>query len=129
MAPPRKTNPKSRAKAVAVPDAALAEVVWSLVNRAPGPSCWMWRGPRVKDKHGRLVYGYIQISRKAARSAGGGRRILIHRLVEAIVRGPLPAGIQVNHHCDNPPCARPEHLFTHRSTTWLTCVRRGEIGT
>lgn len=27
------------------------------------------------------------------------------------VTGPLPAGVNVLHHCDNPPCFRFDHLF------------------
>lgn len=24
---------------------------------------------------------------------------------------PVPEGKQINHHCDNPPCVRPDHLY------------------
>jgi HNH endonuclease len=34
-----------------------------------------------------------------------------HRLVWEYTYGPIPEGFQVLHHCDNPPCCNPEHLF------------------
>jgi hypothetical protein len=36
---------------------------------------------------------------------------LIHRLAYIERRGPIPEGMFVCHHCDNPPCWVDEHLF------------------
>jgi HNH endonuclease len=55
-------------------------------------------------------YGQIQ---------AGGRLRLTHRLAWELVHGPIPEGMFVCHHCDNPPCAQTEptegypegHLF------------------
>lgn len=37
--------------------------------------------------------------------------VLTHRIAWEIANGPIPQGMCVCHHCDNPPCCNPAHLF------------------
>jgi len=60
----------------------------------PG-ECWEWPGPRKRDGYG--TWGDLGMA---------------HRLSFAIAFGvELDPTIHICHHCDNPPCFRPSHLF------------------
>ena len=66
------------------------------INKVNG--CWEWTASADKDG-----YGYLRINNKKPKA---------HRLAYETWIGPIPEDKpQVLHHCDNPPCINPEHLY------------------
>lgn len=84
----------------------LADRFWARVDRAeghgPNGDCWVWTGSKKTGG-----YGLIR---------DGGARLKAHRVSYELAFGPLPVlpgyhGACVLHHCDNPSCVRPDHLY------------------
>lgn len=77
---------------------------WAKVNRSGGPdACWPWMGYVNPEGYGR--------TRVAGHDSG-----MAHRIAFEFVVGRVPAGLELDHLCRNPPCVNPAHLepVTHR---------------
>lgn len=88
----------------------LEKRFWSRVLKTD--ECWVWQG--TVDRDG---YGHIKHNGKNVRS---------HRVAYILQIGEITDGLFVCHHCDNPACVRPDHLFLGTcSDNMKDCTRKG----
>jgi len=67
------------------------------VEPEPNSGCHLWAGAINDDG-----YGWFTV---------GGKNIRAHRAAYELYVGPIPAGLQVLHLCDQPSCVSAVHLF------------------
>lgn len=90
----------------------LRERFWSKVEVGLHDQCWEWIGGTNSGGYGMF---YVD-----------GRICRAHRVVYELIRGPIPEDLCVCHHCDNPGCVNPAHLFL--GTHMDNMIDRGRKG-
>lgn len=88
---------------------------WGRVDKNGPNGCWLYTGAKGH-------YGYGMVGRRGTHPARA------HRFAWELLKGTIPAGLDLLHKCDNPPCCNPDHMWvgTHHENM-LDCAAKGRI--
>lgn len=76
--------------------ATLIQMLWARIEVRGAGECWPWRGYVKPNGYGSLNYH--------------GKVHNAHRLTYEALIGPVPAGLVIDHTCENKQCCNPAHL-------------------
>lgn len=76
----------------------IEQRLWDLIMPEPNSGCWYFMGALNKSGYGRFCP-----SRKT-------QTLSAHRVSYELFKGPIPAGLHLDHLCRTPCCINPDHL-------------------
>ena len=96
----RATPKEQRSPASGLSRLTVVERFFSHVNKADPNECWPWTGSANQSGHGEFF---------VSKTRG---KVPAHAFSLELATGQAcPAGKETCHHCDNPPCCDPAHLY------------------
>ena len=95
----------------------LEDRFWEKVDKKSDDECWEWQASRNYKGYGEFWF-----------SGRGGKKTRAHQISWILNNGDIPDGLFVCHHCDNPGCVNPKHLWlgTNRDNI-LDAKRKGRL--
>jgi len=97
----------------------MEERFWLSIAKEHPDKCWNWKLSTDRKGYGRLWTGKRD-------AKGTALRVMAHRYAYELLVGEVPADLLVLHHCDNPSCCNPSHLWVGTQLENVRdCIQKG----